>query len=153
MEEDKRGDLQHSVGSPICNDTATILVRQSQEFRDIGRRIAPLWQVLEKIQTFFGKDADIVAYIDVRSQTLNVADRMELFFQCSNLLLLTTISFAPSPPKHLSNLFVKPTLEGRKPQKHLGMSWSARRVEELLSTFLVAVAGVFLHVWSSDYGR
>ena len=62
----------------FCNDTGTILVCQSktEESRDVGRRFGPLRRVLdERLRAESIDNENIVPSIDVRSQTLNVADR------------------------------------------------------------------------------
>ena len=51
----KDDGLPYPVYSPFCIATSTILVRQSRspEWREIGRRVAPLWKVLAtKLQDF-----------------------------------------------------------------------------------------------------
>ena len=72
------GGLQHSVDSVFCTDTTTILIRQSEleEARDIGRRFAPLWDAFnDRLRAEFIDNCDGVPSIDVRSLTLDVADR------------------------------------------------------------------------------
>ena len=52
----KDDGLPNEVDGPFCNTSAKMLVRQSKspEEREIGRRFAPLWEVLApKLQEFF----------------------------------------------------------------------------------------------------
>ena len=113
-----------------------------------------------------------------RCQTRNVGqtERVELFSQRSNLLLLTTVSRLPSSPKHLyhvcpvdvlEQLVREATIEAGKPKTPRkswcdGRSFAStpfRRMGESRPSFprwrftLVAVAGDLLHLWSSDYER
>ena len=78
----KDDGLPHEVDRAFCNISATILVRQSKtlEDREIGRRFAPLWEVLaSKLQEIFpDRDAKgnfIVPSLDVRPQVLDIYDR------------------------------------------------------------------------------
>ena len=78
----KDDGIPYEVNSPFCNISTTILVRQtkSPENREIGRRFAPLWEVLvPKLQDIFpDRDAKgnfIVPSLDVRAQILSIYDR------------------------------------------------------------------------------
>ena len=70
-----------SVDSPFCNTSAALLVRQSKspEDREIGRRFAPLWEVLvpKLHEVSPGKDAKgnfVFPSLDVRAQVLSIYD-------------------------------------------------------------------------------
>ena len=67
---------------PFNNTSATIWVRQSKspEAREIGRRFAPLWEVLaQKLQEIYPEKDDegsfVVPALDVWAQVLSVYDR------------------------------------------------------------------------------
>ena len=52
----KDDGLPHSVNSPFCNTTSTVIFRQSRspELREIGRRFFPLWKICcYKVARFF----------------------------------------------------------------------------------------------------
>ena len=73
--------LPYSVDSPFCNTSAAILVRQSTspEDREIGRRFAPLLEVVApKLQEIFPeRDTEgkfVVPAPDFRAQVLSVFD-------------------------------------------------------------------------------
>ena len=87
-EQNKDAGSRYSVNSVVCTGTATFLARHSkpEEARDVVHRFAPFWQVLNaRLRAAFADNDDIAPSIDVRSQTLDVADRkMRLFSQSSS---------------------------------------------------------------------
>ena len=75
----KDDGITYEVDIPFCNISTKITVRQSKslEDREIGRRFAPLWEVLcTKLQEIFpvrdAKDTFIVLALDVRSHILSI---------------------------------------------------------------------------------
>ena len=111
MRQTIRGTTQklcvpYTVNSVIFQKTATLPVRQSksEESRDVGRRFAPLWNVLNvRPRADFSDNDDIDPSIDIHSHTLNVADK-------TNESVLQAFQFAPAEHEHfftfVSNAYV-----------------------------------------------